>query len=81
MSKSKVLAVLKEMGLKPGTISFYVDKDGNEQTDTEFGDCEICGVVGDLVSCTALGTNGKKYSFQALTALVHGPLGKVAGAF
>lgn len=81
MSKSKVLARLKEMGLKPETISFYCDKDGNECPDTTYADCEISGEVGMVVDCIALGTNGKVYSFQALDSLVGGALGKLAGAF
>ena len=81
MSTKKILLALQEMGLQPNTISFYCDRDGQESPDTEFGDCEISGIVGDLVDCTALGIDGKIYSFQAGTWLVHGSLGKIAGAF
>ena len=86
MSKSRVLARLREMGLRPETISFYhtLDRDSGEcvpSEDVEFGDCEICDEVGNLVDCTALGTDGKVYNFQALDTLVHGVLGKIAGAF
>lgn len=81
MTKTNVLQRLKDMGLRGDTISFYVDKDGNEQSDVSFGDCEISGIVGNLVDCTALGEDGKVYSFQAGEWLVSGHLGKIAGAF
>ena len=80
MKKSHVIARLKEMGLRPETISFYSDVNGNESPDTEYSECEISGKLGQVVDCTALGTNGKVYAFQALDDLVAGALGKVAGA-
>jgi hypothetical protein len=80
MSKSKVLVRLNEMGLRPETISFYCDKDGNERPDTTFALCEISGEIGMVVDCIALGINGEVYSFRALDSLVGGVLGKLAGA-
>ena len=50
-------------------------------SDTEFGVCDITGERGDVINCTALDHNGNVVEFQALTSLVTGPLGKLAGAF
>lgn len=86
MKKSQVLARLAEMGIQGSTISFYSTYDREtkecvEISDTSFGDCEISGVVGDLVDCCALADDGTIVNFQAGTWLVFGPLGKIAGAF
>jgi hypothetical protein len=86
MTKKQILKRLEEMGLLVDTISFHCvyneDKDECEDDyDVEFGDCEISGEIGNLVSCTALGTDGKVYNFQALDSLVGGNLGSLAGAF
>jgi hypothetical protein len=69
------------MSLRPETISFYCDKDGNECPDTTFAHCEISGEIGMVVDCIALGTNGEIYSFRALDSLVGGALSKRYAAF
>lgn len=84
MSTNQVLARLKEMGLRPESISFYSTYNGEEcieSPDVSFADCEISGETGDIVDCCALGTDGKIHNFQAGEWLVGGPLGKIAGAF
>lgn len=86
MKKSEVLARLSEMGLQGSTVSFYSTYDADkgeciERPDTSFGDCEISGIVGQIVDCTALGDDGKVHNFQAGEWLVGGHLGRIAGAF
>lgn len=77
---------LKEMGLNPDTISFYSTynsdtKECEDSNDVEFGECEISGIVGNLVNCCASDTDGEIHNFQAGEWLVGGHLGKLAGAF
>ena len=81
MKKSELIEELKNQGLQGSVFSFYVDIDGNEMSDCEFGTCELSSIRGDLVNCITLDTDGNVVSILVGTWLVHGHLGKLAGAF
>lgn len=80
-----VRAWLASSGVNVHTISFYsvggaVDGEA-EEAEAFFGTCEITGVRGNVVPCQALDADGELISFEAGDWLVHGVLGKLAGAF
>lgn len=83
--KADVLQMLKDLDIQASTISFYnvLTEDGEDAEDAEgyFGTCDLSGMQGDVVPCLALNSKGKIISFEAGTWLVHGILGKLAGAF
>ena len=81
MKKNELIEELKIQGLQGSVFSFYTDTEGNELPDTEFGTCELSGIRGDLVNCITLDTEGNVVSILVGTWLVHGHLGKLAGAF
>ena len=72
---------LNDNNINQNSISFYSDKDGIDQNDVDFGVCDITNREGNLVTCTALTSDGDIVEFQALESLVSGALGKIAGAF
>jgi hypothetical protein len=80
MTKQELLVALKELDIQANTISFYTDTEGSE-LESSFGTCDLSGERGDIVPCIALNSEGKVISFEAGTWLVHGHLGKLAGAF
>ncbi|NJO65363.1 MAG: hypothetical protein HC836_46905 [Richelia sp. RM2_1_2] len=84
MTKLELIQELKDQGLQGSVFSFYSSiEDGvaTEMPDTEFGHCDLSGERGDLVNCTTLDTDGNIVNLQVGTWLVHGHLGKLAGAF
>lgn len=81
MTKFELIEVLKDMGLRLETFSFYSNLDGIESNDVEFETCDISGEKGNVVNCTALDNEGNAQSIKVLDSLVHGKLGKLAGAF
>lgn len=72
---------LKVNKIVAASISFYVSEDSENEGESFFGLCELSGMKGDVVSCRALDTEGNLVRFNAGTWLVHGALGKLAGAF
>lgn len=83
MTRQELLAELKIQGIRANTISFYVAEEGSDDDDSEafFGTCDLSGIRGDVVHCMALDRNDEIVRFEAGTWLVHGYLGKLAGAF
>lgn len=81
MKKQELIETLKEMGLDANTASFYVDENGEDQSDTCFDTCEISGIKGDCAGVTMLDADGNVRHLYVGTWLINGPLGKLAGAF
>lgn len=81
MTKTEFLERLKELEINASTMSFYVDENGNEQSDTSFGTCEISGIKGDVAGCTYLDNDDNIQYIEVGTWLISGRLGKLAGAF
>lgn len=90
MTKRELIQRLEELDIRPNTVSFYVATpeecdDEGDCTDGEseafFGTCDISGIRGDIVHCMALNSKNEVVRFDAGTWLVHGHLGKLAGAF
>lgn len=81
MKRSELIEALDERGLRADTFSFYVDAEGNEQGDVSFGVCELSGVRGDLAGCVCLDTDDNLIFINVGTWLIHGHLGRLAGAF
>lgn len=72
---------LKDLGIEFNTISFYCTKDDDE-AESFFGTCDLTGIKGDIVPCIGIDSEtGKVVEFEVGTWLVHGKLGKLAGAF
>lgn len=76
MTKSSLIELLKSECIRVETISFYVD-----DSEASFGTCDLTGERGNVVQCSALTIHGDVYHFEAGDWLVHGLLGKLAGAF
>ena len=81
MRLNEVKSALKELGLRANTMSFYVDENGEENSDTSFGVCELSGIQGNLVGCTVLDEDGNIVFIEIGEWLVCGHVGKLAGAF
>ena len=86
MKKSELIQALEDQGIQGSTISFYVSEEPDEngeysESESFFGTCDLSGIKGDIVHCMALGKDGELIHFDAGTWLVHGHLGRIAGAF
>ena len=82
MTERQVAKILKEMGVRPETVSFYVhEEDPDVSTEPFFGWCDISNVQGNVATCSALDTGGNVVFFDVGEWLIGGALGSLAGAF
>jgi hypothetical protein len=67
-------------GLRVETFSFY-SRNGEEESDTFYTTCDVTGRDCMCAACECRTVDGEIEQMDISTALIHGRLGKLAGAF